>query len=119
MNMTVPVVNMNGNSKESLVKHAMDIHHALEAAQKLIAESDLAHGRNFQTLADPKFQFRAREEKTRDFRVLEAMSREYLDLAIAIHEQGKEIKSVRDIKSVRFTPESLMGPLISDSTEST
>jgi hypothetical protein len=68
---TVPVVNIN-----------------LEAALKLIAESDLAQGRNFQTAKEGKY-FAAREERAEDYKWLEAKSDEYLKLAIAIDEQGK------------------------------
>jgi hypothetical protein len=85
---TVPVVNLNGNSKQSLVDEAMGIHHALEAVKRLITESDLTHGRNFQTAGTGAY-YQARTERTEEYKWLAVKSQEYLDLAIAINEQGR------------------------------
>jgi hypothetical protein len=80
---TLPIVNINGNSRESLVNEAIAIRNALEVVQKLIAESDLANQRNFQT-AEPGAYFVAREEKAEEYRWLDAKADEYLKLAIAL-----------------------------------
>jgi outer membrane biogenesis lipoprotein LolB len=85
---TIPVVNLNGNSKESLVEQAMAIHHALEAAKKAIAESDLNHGRNFQTAGTGAY-IQARTERAEEFKWLDRKSSEYLYLAIKLDEQGR------------------------------
>jgi hypothetical protein len=89
---TVPVVNLNGNSKQSLVDEAMAIHHALDAAIKLISASDLTHGRNFQTitrLVGLGVHDQARAERAEEYKWLAVKSQEYLDLALAIDEQGR------------------------------
>lgn len=86
---TVPIVNNNGNTRASLVEQAMGIHSALEHVKGLVADSDLCHGRNFQTVADVEIGKAAREELARDYGWLNAKAKEYLELAIAIDQQGK------------------------------
>jgi hypothetical protein len=84
---TVPITNSNGNTKQTLVDEAIDIHNALEMVKRLLAESDMTHGRNFQTVKDTSKYFQARTERAEEYKWLETKSQEYLDLAIALNEQ--------------------------------
>ncbi len=88
MNITTPVVNMNGNTKADLVKQAMEIHHALEAACRALAESDLAHGRNFQSVGAGASYVAARNQRSSDYAALKLMATHYLDMACEIDQQG-------------------------------
>lgn len=83
---TVPTVNNNGNTQQSLIDEATNIHNALKHALKLIAESDLAHGRNYQT-AGPHAHLTARVEVLQDCIVIRRLSDEYYKLALAIQTQ--------------------------------
>lgn len=87
--MIVPVVNLNGNTRADLVEQAANINQALVAAIKLIREADLTHGRNFQTVKDAAaLTRRAVADKAEHISSLEAMARDYGDLAYAISIQG-------------------------------
>ena len=88
MHITTPVVNMNGNTKAELIQQAMAIHHAIEAACRVLAESDLAHGRNFQTVSSSNAQFEARNQRASDCAALKLMGTRYMDMACEIDQQG-------------------------------
>lgn len=89
MRLTAPVVNMNGNTKESLVAEVLAIRDALDAAKKLIANSDLAHGRNFQFIGGESVRASAQQDMRENFETLHKLSVAYMQLAIDINEQGK------------------------------
>jgi len=89
---TVPITNSNGNTKQTLVDEAIGIHNALETVKRLLAESDMTHGRNFQTVTRENglgLYNQARTERAEEFKWLSEKSQEYLDLALAIDEQGR------------------------------
>lgn len=82
---TTPSVNLGGNTRGSLVDQAVDIRDALMRALKLIAESDLDHGRNYPGLL---YDYQsARKEKMLDCVTIRAMVDEYGELALHIQNQ--------------------------------
>jgi hypothetical protein len=88
--LVTPRVNMNGNSKQSLVDMLVNVKHALDDADKAFVEaSDVVHGRNFQTLAfDATVRRNAAEDAWRERRlILQALAAEIYALAIDISNQ--------------------------------
>lgn len=88
MRLTTPVVNMNGNTKQTLVEDAMRIANALKAVEQAFRASDLLHGRNYQT-AGGETRERAEMEQRKHFQWIHERAIEYQQLAIDINEQGK------------------------------
>jgi hypothetical protein len=88
--LVTPRVNMNGNSKRSLVDMLTNVKRALEDADKAFADaSDIHHGRNFQTIAFESTRLRNDAEAAWWERrvILQAMAEEIYALAIDIMEQ--------------------------------
>lgn len=82
--LVIPVINLNGNSRQSLIDQALAVHKHLESAKNALAESDLAHGRNYQTV--PEMAGAAREQRRRQYEALEQLSREFLTIAYEIQQ---------------------------------
>jgi hypothetical protein len=84
----VPVVNLNGSSKESLLQDYLAIMRALEAANKAMAEAT-PHGRDFQTVPNGEWVGQKAREAFHERRALiRAMYAEFEAVALAISEQG-------------------------------
>ncbi len=89
---TPPVINLNGTSKQELLGQTIAIIEALRATQRLQLAA-CPHGRDFQTLS-PLTGERLQEKQARDqhrARVLttERLLMDYEALALAISNQGK------------------------------
>jgi glucokinase len=84
----VPVVNLNGSSKESLLNDYLAIMRALEAANKAMAEAT-PHGRDFQTVPNGDWVGQKAREAFHERRALiRAMHAEFEAVAVAISEQN-------------------------------
>lgn len=70
----VPCVNLNGNSKNDLIKQVYGIKDAIRLASSAIVSSDIAHGRN---ASDPEHYKRLRDQQRRDCSVLLELYRKY------------------------------------------
>jgi hypothetical protein len=85
--LTLPHVNLNGTSRESLVAQQCDVMHALVALQKALQEAS-PNGRDFQTAPMGTFN-RAQEAWRERYQVIEDMRREIEAHALAIQDGGK------------------------------
>lgn len=98
----VPVVNLNGSSKESLLNDYLAIMRALEAANKAMAEAT-PHGRDFQTVKNgDHIAARAREAFHERRAIIRAIHAEFEAVAVAISEQN-------DNRSPRKIPVPIVG----------
>jgi hypothetical protein len=89
VDLIVPVVNMNGNTREQLVEELQNAFDKVRDAQYAVLACDWSHGRNFQTLPDGNaLAIVAREQKADIVRTLDDMHRQLLRLAFEISEQG-------------------------------
>lgn len=84
-----PIVNLNGNSKDSLVQPLVEVLHLCRQLQDAMNRaSDVCHGRNFQTLPNANAQqSMAREAWAERCMAVEDLRRDIEALAIAINEQ--------------------------------
>lgn len=83
----VPIVNGNGNTRESLVKAAWSIGVGFDQMMTTIAEAtaDLGHGRNFQTLKDGDSEaMEARNRLRQRMEVVNALQLEFQQLALTL-----------------------------------
>lgn len=84
----VPTVNLNGTSRQELVKQQLDAWHALEAAMTAM-KAAAPHGRDYQT--DDAVTFRvARFEHGRRLQAIVTLMSEYQQMAEAINAQGSK-----------------------------
>jgi hypothetical protein len=78
-----PVVNSNGNTARSLIDSTMEVRSHVSKAMQALAESDLAHGRNYQT-AKPGTHTQARIEHFDRLQALRKIADDMLDIALQI-----------------------------------
>ena len=84
-----PVINNNGETKESHVEKRIDIRNAIMETMKRLQEI-APHGRDYQTLADSQARYNTDLEIYRArFAMLDKLNNEILDEALAIQNQGK------------------------------
>jgi hypothetical protein len=84
-----PTVNLNGTAKHDLVRQCMDVMHALENAEQIMARGT-PHGRDYSLcpLTGERLDARARDAWHERMRAVHAMVSEFGELAIAINSQG-------------------------------
>jgi hypothetical protein len=82
-----PRVNMNGNSKESLLTELSDAVDAVQNAIHKLSICDYSHGRNYQTRLEPHISERARNEHVARIYKLHEVRVELQAIAEAIYEQ--------------------------------
>jgi hypothetical protein len=88
----VPIVNLNGNSQDSLARVALGVAMAMEQMMSTLAEAtgELGHGRNFQTIKDGDQEAAlARTILRQRMEVISAMQHEFQQLALKVQEQGR------------------------------
>jgi hypothetical protein len=84
----IPQVNMNGNTREDLVAQLVRTRNSVQIAIGDLKRCDYYHGRNFQTYTNAaEVTMLAREEHVTRLLKLEEVSRELLELAMAIDSQ--------------------------------
>lgn len=86
----VPMVNMNGNSRDSLVNEIETAWHAINHAAQQVQVLDYTNGRNFQT--HPQGQSAAmvaQDQKGVMVKALRDMALQLGDLMVAIDQQGR------------------------------
>lgn len=82
-----PRVNLNGTSKEALIRQYMDVYHALGVVLTHMHDAT-PHGRDYQTFSDAAQRtYAARDAWGERQLIIEAMRREIEELAINISEQ--------------------------------
>ena len=90
INITVPLVNNNGDTKQTLLADLKDVRTKLDAAIKSLqhAGGSYAHGRNYQLNPAGDSQKAYREHCER-FDQLGRIAHELLEIEYAISQQGK------------------------------
>jgi len=82
----LPVVNMNGATKQSLIECRQDAYRALHDAMKALQECS-PHGRDYQTAQAGEYEV-ARKRYIERFSLLDRMANELSYEAIEISKQG-------------------------------
>ena len=86
MTLIIPRVNLNGNTKQSLVDELSDIREKLDAAVSALKFSDYASGRNYQL--NPAGEGReAYEQHSERVQLLERIAHELLEIQYEVSQQ--------------------------------
>jgi hypothetical protein len=86
-----PVLNLNGNSADSLLEPLMEVLNRINALEVALAEaSDVCHGRNFQTVADDHLLVEARQAWGQRRVMLVDLEHEITNMALDIQRQKRE-----------------------------
>ena len=83
-NITLPYVNLNGTSSDSLMEQARAVRDAANALAVALAAA-APHGRDYQTAPAGTYD-KARDEWVARYKAVNAISVEYMDIMIHIHE---------------------------------
>ena len=89
--LAIPKVNLNGNSKESIVSELRDVYEKLDVAVKALESCEYFNGRNFQiqtALDGGVLARKAREEHYERVKALHKVRHELLELAYDVSQQG-------------------------------
>jgi hypothetical protein len=84
--LALPRINLNGNTKQSVLDEVMEIRNRIEYALKAMREVEFTNGRNFQTYPDKTIHQLALSQHQERIEKLEELSREMLTLAFEIQE---------------------------------
>ena len=87
MTVTAPIVNLNGTSKEELLRLHIDAMHALESAATAMMKVT-PHGRDFQTAGSVEVYRQAKADHLRRVNLLWSIHKELEEIALNISEQG-------------------------------
>ena len=84
--LALPRINLNGNTKQSILDEVMEIRNRVEYALKALREAEFINGRNFKKYADKTIHQLALSQHQERIEKLEELSREMLTLAFEIQE---------------------------------
>jgi len=82
----VPLVNLNGTSKDALLGQYMAVLQALDSLQTALGEA-MPNGRDYQTAKDPNACSKARQAFTERRLILANIREEIYEVAVAISDQ--------------------------------